>query len=135
MQCLRAVGGASRRAQSLHDSLQPSMCGRSHTTWSPSPCGGLLQGREMETTAMRAAAVRADSAGSSPDAPTQPIGLTDPLSLSPAAKASVQILIVDDERTLRQSCASMLTHEGHNVRQSSLGCASSEAPKRLLLAT
>src|SRR5256884_3524 len=121
MQCLRAVGGASRRAQPLHDSLQPSMCGRSHTTWSPSPCGGLLQGREMETTAMRAAAVRADSAGSSPDAPTQPIGLTDPLSLSPAAKASVQILIVDDERTLRESCASMLKHEGYNVRVCSRG--------------
>src|SRR5256885_2394048 len=115
MQCLRAVGGASRRAQSLHDILRPSMCGRSHTTWSPSPCGGLLQGREMETTAMLAAAVRADSAGSSPDAPTQPIGLTDPLSLSPAAKASVQILIVIDERTLPVSSASMHTHEHSNV--------------------
>src|SRR5437899_1671600 len=130
MQCLRAVGGASRRAQSLHDSLQPSMCGRSHTTWSPSPCGGLLQGREMETTAMRAAAVRADSAGSSPDAPTQPIGLTDPLSLSPAAKASVQVLIVDDERTLRESCASMLKHEGYNVRVCSRGDEALETLKR-----
>src|SRR6059058_1782759 len=131
MQCLRAVGGASRRAQSLHDSLQPSMCGRSHTTWSPSPCGGLLQGREMETTAMRAAAVRADAAGSSPDAPTQPIGLTDPLSLSPAAKASVQILIVDDERTLRESCASMLKHEGYNVRVCSRGEEALETLKRV----
>src|SRR5947209_6137044 len=131
MQCLRAVGGASRRAQSLHDSLQPSMCGRSHTTWSPSPCGGPLQGREMETTAMCAAAVRADSAGSSPDAPTQPIGLTDPLSLSPAAKASVQILIVDDERTLRESCASMLKHEGYNVRVCSRGEEALETLKRV----
>src|SRR5216117_175654 len=130
MQCLRAVGGASRRAQSLHDILRPSMCGRSHTTWSPSPCGGLLQGREMETTAMRAAAVRADSAGSSPDAPTQPIGLTDPLSLTPAAKASVQILIVDDERTLRESCASMLKHEGYNVRVCSRGDEALETLKR-----
>src|SRR2546429_1713993 len=131
MQCLRAVGGASRRAQPLHDSLQPSMCGRSHTTWSPSPCGGLLQGREMETTAMRAAAVRADSAGSSPDAPTQPIGLTDPLSLSPAAKASVQMLIVDDERTLRESCASMLKHEGYNVRVCSRGEEALETLRRV----
>src|SRR6184192_1938163 len=131
MQCLRAVGGASRRAQSLHDILRPSMCGRSHTTWSPSPCGGPLQGREMETTAMRAAAVRADSAGSSPDAPTQPIGLTDPLSLSPAAKASVQILIVDDERTLRESCASMLKHEGYNVRVCSRGEEALETLKRV----
>src|SRR2546429_10001628 len=98
MQCLRAVGGVSRRAQSLHNSLRLSMCGRSHTTWSPSPCGGLLQGREMETTAMRAATVRAGSAGSSPDAPTQPIGLTHALSLSPAPKPILHILIVDDYR-------------------------------------
>jgi len=85
----------------------------------------------METTAMRAAAVRADSAGSSPDAPTQPIGLTDPLSLSPAAKASVQILIVDDERTLRESCASMLKHEGYNVRVCSRGEEALETLKRV----
>jgi len=84
----------------------------------------------METTAMRAAAVRADSAGSSPDAP-QPIGLTDPLSLSPAAKASVQILIVDDERTLRESCASMLKHEGYNVRVCSRGEEALETLKRV----
>src|SRR5256886_16155745 len=79
---------------------------------------------------MRAAAVRADSAGSSPDAPTQPIGLTDPLSLSPAAKANVQILIVDDERTLRESCASMLKHEGHNARVCSRGEEALETLKR-----
>ena len=85
----------------------------------------------METTAMRAAAVRADSAGSSPDAPSQPIGLTDPLSLSPAAKASVQILIVDDERTLRESCASMLKHEGYNVRVCSRGEEALETLKRV----
>jgi len=85
----------------------------------------------METTAMRAAAVRADAAGSSPDAPTQPIGLTDPLSLSPAAKASVQILIVDDERTLRESCASMLKHEGYNVRVCSRGEEALETLKRV----
>src|SRR5438046_8061618 len=79
---------------------------------------------------MRAAPVRAASAGSRPAAPTRPIGLTDALSLSPAAKASVQVLIVDDERTLRESCASMLKHEGYNVRVCSRGDEALETLKR-----
>ncbi len=37
----------------------------------------------METTAMRSAAATADPAGSGPDSPTQPLGITDPLSLTP----------------------------------------------------
>src|SRR5947208_2080228 len=131
MLSLRATCGLARWARSLHDTVRRVVCARSHAAWPPTPCGGLLQGREMETTAMRAAAVRADSAGSSPDAPTQPIGLTDPLSLSPAAKASVQILIVDDERTLRESCASMLKHEGYNVRVCSRGEEALETLKRV----
>src|SRR2546426_1167210 len=130
MLSLRATCGPTGWARSLHCTLRRVVCAGSPPTWSPSPCGGPLQGREMETTAMRAAAVRADSAGSSPDAPTQPIGLTDPLSLSPAAKASVQILIVDDERTLRESCASMLKHEGYNVRVCSRGDEALETLKR-----
>ena len=81
----------------------------------------------METTAMRSAAGSADPAGSSPDSPTRPL---DPLSLSPAAKASVQILIVDDERTLRESCASMLKHDGYNVRVCSRGDEALETLKR-----
>jgi len=84
----------------------------------------------METTAMRSAAATADPAGSGPDSPTQPLGITDPLSLTPAAKASVQILIVDDERTLRESCASMLKHEGYNVRVCSRGDEALETLKR-----
>ena len=84
----------------------------------------------METTAMRSAAASADT-GSGPDTPTPPLGLTDPLSLTPAAKASVQILIVDDERTLRESCASMLKHEGYNVRVCSRGEEALETLKRV----
>ena len=42
--------------------------------------------------------------------------VTDPLSLSAETKASIQLLIVDDERTLRESCATMLKHAGFNVR-------------------
>jgi DNA-binding NtrC family response regulator len=45
-----------------------------------------------------------------------PAVVTHPLSLSPDTKASVQVLIIDDERTLRESCASMLKHDGFNVQ-------------------
>jgi DNA-binding NtrC family response regulator len=41
--------------------------------------------------------------------------VADLLALSPAAKASIEIFIADDERTLRESCASLLSHEGYRV--------------------
>ncbi len=37
------------------------------------------------------------------------------ISLDPETRASVRILVVDDERTLRESTASVLTFEGYNV--------------------
>src|SRR5512134_2768696 len=37
------------------------------------------------------------------------------LPISPEARASVTILIIDDERTLRESCATVLRAEGYNV--------------------
>jgi DNA-binding NtrC family response regulator len=39
----------------------------------------------------------------------------DPLSIPPDVKASIRILIVDDERTLRESCASVLEMDGYSV--------------------
>src|SRR5438309_2196620 len=36
-------------------------------------------------------------------------------ALTPDLKASVQVLIVDDERTLRESCATVLRYEGYQV--------------------
>src|SRR5688572_26443101 len=39
----------------------------------------------------------------------------DALALPTDIKASIRILIVDDERTLRESCASVLRSEGYNV--------------------
>jgi len=39
----------------------------------------------------------------------------DPLSISPDVKASLNILIVDDDRTLREGCASVLQMDGYNV--------------------
>jgi len=42
-------------------------------------------------------------------------GGRDVLALPAEVKASIRILIVDDERTLRESCASVLRSEGYNV--------------------
>src|SRR3982750_3578705 len=39
----------------------------------------------------------------------------DPLSIPSEVKASIRILVVDDERTLRESCASVLQMDGYNV--------------------
>src|SRR6188508_3606518 len=39
----------------------------------------------------------------------------DPLSIPAEVKASIRILVVDDERTLRESCASVLQMDGYNV--------------------
>ena len=42
-------------------------------------------------------------------------GHRDPLSIAPEVKASIRVLVVDDERTLRESCASVLQMDGFNV--------------------
>jgi DNA-binding NtrC family response regulator len=39
----------------------------------------------------------------------------DPLSIPSDVKASIRILIIDDERTLRESCASVLEMDGYSV--------------------
>ncbi len=39
----------------------------------------------------------------------------DPLSIPTEVKASIRVLVVDDERTLRESCASVLQMDGYNV--------------------
>jgi DNA-binding NtrC family response regulator len=52
-------------------------------------------------------------------APQAPAGsesaARDPLSIPGDVKASIRILVVDDERTLRESCASVLQMDGYNV--------------------
>jgi DNA-binding NtrC family response regulator len=57
--------------------------------------------------------------------------VTDPLSLTPETKAGLQILIVDDERTLRESCLSMLKHDGYNVRGCARGDEAADTLKRV----
>jgi DNA-binding NtrC family response regulator len=51
--------------------------------------------------------------------------------LTPEVKASIRILIVDDERTLRESCASVLQYEGYQVSV----CTRGEEAKDLLKRT
>jgi len=50
--------------------------------------------------------------------------------LTPEVKASIRILIVDDERTLRESCASVLQHEGYEVSLCSRGEEAKDLLKR-----
>jgi DNA-binding NtrC family response regulator len=50
--------------------------------------------------------------------------------LTPEVKASIRILIVDDERTLRESCASVLQYEGYQVSLCSRGEEAKDLLKR-----
>jgi len=52
--------------------------------------------------------------GSGPFSPP-PEAARDPLSIPAEVKASIRILLVDDERTLRESCASVLQMDGFSV--------------------
>src|SRR6266446_2222689 len=52
------------------------------------------------------------------------------LAIGPEAKARVRILVVDDEHTLRESCAAVLRHEGYDVTVCSRGQEALELLKR-----
>jgi DNA-binding NtrC family response regulator len=54
----------------------------------------------------------------------------DPLSLDPSIKAGIAILVVDDDRTLREGCASVLQVEGYNVTTAARGDEALEMIKR-----
>jgi DNA-binding NtrC family response regulator len=54
----------------------------------------------------------------------------DPLSISPEVKASLSLLIVDDDRTLREGCASVLQMDGYNVTTLGRGDEAVELVKR-----
>ena len=54
----------------------------------------------------------------------------DPLSIAPEIKASIRVLVVDDERTLRESCASVLQMDGYNVTVVGRGEEALESVKR-----
>lgn len=52
------------------------------------------------------------------------------LAIGPEAKARVRILVVDDEHTLRESCAAVLRHDGYDVTVCSRGQDGLEVLKR-----
>ena len=54
----------------------------------------------------------------------------DPLSIPADVKSSIRILVVDDERTLRESCASVLEMDGFNLTVIGRGEEALEAVKR-----
>ena len=54
----------------------------------------------------------------------------DPLSIAPEVKASLRILVVDDDRTLREGCASVLQADGYNVTFTGRGDEAVEMVKR-----
>ncbi len=54
----------------------------------------------------------------------------DPLSIPPEVKASIHILLIDDDRTLRDGCASVLKVEGFNVTSTGRGDEALDLVKR-----
>ncbi len=54
----------------------------------------------------------------------------DPLSIAPEVKASLSLLIVDDDRTLREGCSSVLQMDGFNVTSLGRGDEAIEMVKR-----
>ena len=67
-------------------------------------------------------------AGQSPAVPSRDVvGLPQ---LTPEMKASIRLLVVDDERTLRESCASVLEYEGYQVSVCSRGDEARETLRR-----
>ena len=56
-----------------------------------------------------------------PEAPPLQDDVTRLLPMSTVSRASVRILIVDDERTLRESCATLLRSQGYSVTASGRG--------------
>src|SRR6266571_4272835 len=56
--------------------------------------------------------------------------LSDLISISPAVRHSIRILVIDDERVLRESCASVLGTEGYHVTTSGRGAEALDLLKR-----
>jgi len=57
-------------------------------------------------------------------------GTRDPLSIPQEVKANIRILLIDDERTLRESCASVLQMDGFSVTLAGRGEEARELLKR-----
>src|ERR1043165_503214 len=47
--------------------------------------------------------------------------LADAVAVSPKVRSTIRVLVIDDDRTLREGCASLLQVEGYNVTISGRG--------------
>src|ERR671931_1921335 len=59
------------------------------------------------------------SATPTDQSPPEVARTTDPADISPELRSTIQLLVIDDDRTLREGCVSMLQMSGYNV--SSIG--------------
>jgi DNA-binding NtrC family response regulator len=66
--------------------------------------------------------------GQTPSGPPRPV-ISLP-QLTPELKSSIRVLIVDDDRTLRESCATVLQYEGYQVSLAGRGDEARELLKR-----
>ena len=66
----------------------------------------------------------------SPAAPATAYPASDPLHLPEADKSSLALLIVDDDRTLREGCANILQLDGYNVQTMGRGDEAVELLRR-----
>ena len=71
--------------------------------------------------------VRASDQPPSAPPPSSP---RDPLAIPAEVKASIKILLVDDDRSLRESCASVLQMDGYSVTLAGRGEEALEMVKR-----
>ena len=62
--------------------------------------------------------------------PASESAIRDPLSIAPDVKASLRILVVDDDRTLREGCASVLQADGYSVTSMGRGDEAVDLVKR-----
>src|SRR5262245_9255318 len=59
-----------------------------------------------------------------------PLNERDPLAIPDDIKSSIRIAIIDDERTLRESCATVLQADGYSVTTIGRGEEAIETVKR-----
>src|SRR6476619_1299491 len=76
----------------------------------------------------------ADTGSSLPSEVSLPIAGDDPfadaVTVSSPLRSSIRILVIDDDRTLREGCASLLQVEGYNVTVSGRGDEAIEMLRR-----
>src|SRR6266480_364601 len=109
-----AVASGSARFVVAQSMRQTRPRCRVATMW-PEPCVGRWSTVKSRTRPM---SIPMTQDGVQPGDGREPAAL---LAIGPEAKARVRILVVDDEHTLRESCAAVLRHEGYDVTVCSRG--------------